>query len=82
METLFNQLDTMTWTPIILFSVAFLGVLLFIEVMEKQKKDDFIRLNSGRIVKNDYEPLGFNVVVGWVVFVIIAVFYLLYRTYK
>lgn len=80
MQNLFNTIDTLDWTPEILFGVALFGIISLIQVLDKQSKNKFIQL-EGKIVHNDYDPTGFRVLFTLFLFAVVAVSYFIYKTY-
>jgi len=80
MQNLFNTVDTMDFTPILLFGAALFGIISLIQVFDKQSKDKFLHVN-GKIVHNDYDPVFFRFFFGWFIFVGVLIAYVLYKTY-
>ncbi len=80
MQNLFNTIDTLDWTPVILFGVALFGVISLIQILDKQSKNKFIMVN-GKLVHNDYDPMGFRFLFAWCIFVGVAIIYVLYNAY-
>lgn len=80
MQNLFNTIDTLDWTPVILFGLALIGIVSLIETLDKQSKNKFIQL-EGKIVHNDYDPTGFRFLFAWFLFAVVAISYFIYKTY-
>ena len=80
MQNLFNTIDTLDWTPEILFGVALFGIISLIQSLDKQSKNKFIQL-EGKIVHNNYDPTGFRFLFAWFLFAVVVIFYVLYKTY-
>lgn len=77
MQKLFYTIDTADWTAIILFGVALMAVIAFMEIMEKEKEDEIII--NGILMKNDFDPIGFRFLFGWFIFVGVCVAYITYK---
>jgi len=80
MQKIFNTMEFLNWTPIILFGVALFGVVSLIQALDGQSKNKFINLN-GKIVHNDYDPIGFRFLFAWCIFVGVLIAYVLYNAY-
>jgi len=80
MKELFDTMEFLNWTPIILFGVTLVGIISLMQVLDDQSKNKFIQL-EGKVVHNDYEPTGFRVLFVWCVFVAISLIYVIYNAY-
>jgi len=80
MQKIFNTIEFLNWTPIILFGVAMVGIVSLMQVLDKQSKNKFIQLED-KIVHNDYDPVGFRFLFAWCIFVGVAIAYVLYNSY-
>lgn len=69
------------YTPIILFGVSLLAIIMIVDIAERKKKEEYYTINN-RMAKNDYDPIGFRILFAWCIFVAVCIFYLLYKYYS
>lgn len=66
------------YTPIILFGVCLLAIIMIVDITERKNKEEFYTIND-RLVKNDYDPIGFRILFAWCIFVGAGISYILYK---
>lgn len=79
MQKLFQVINTSDWTIIILFGTCLMSAVAITDILDKKKKKDKFVMVNGRLVHNDYDPVGFRFLFAWCIFMVVCVGFVIYK---